>query len=137
MSPNGGHGDYLSSNSRFKGPCMKTLFILNDPPYGSERTYNALRLAGALAKDEGNNVRVFLMGDAALASKTGQKVAEGFYNVELMLDQIARHKAQIGVCGTCMNARGIADAELSEWAHRGSLDELAHWTQWADKVLVY
>lgn len=28
----------------------KTLFILNDPPYGTERSYNALRLAGALSK---------------------------------------------------------------------------------------
>jgi len=24
---------------------MKTLFIINDPPYGTERVYNALRLA--------------------------------------------------------------------------------------------
>ncbi len=24
---------------------MKALFVLNDPPYGSERCYNALRLA--------------------------------------------------------------------------------------------
>ena len=29
---------------------MKTLFIINDPPYGTERCYNALRLAGALLK---------------------------------------------------------------------------------------
>ena len=28
----------------------KTLFILNDPPYGTERSYNALRLAGSLSK---------------------------------------------------------------------------------------
>ena len=116
---------------------MKTLFILNDPPYGSERTYNGLRLAAALAAGEGNDVRVFLMGDAVLAGKTGQKVAEGFYNIQLMLNRIAKHAAQIGICGTCMDARGIAVAELSEGAHRGSLDELAHWTQWADKVLVY
>ena len=27
----------------------KTLFILNDPPYGTERSYNALRLAGSLS----------------------------------------------------------------------------------------
>ena len=25
---------------------MKYLFILNDPPYGTERTYNGLRLIG-------------------------------------------------------------------------------------------
>ena len=116
---------------------MKALFVLNDPPYGCERTYNGLRLAGALAKTEGNEVRVFLMGDAVSAAKSGQKVAEGFYNIQLMLDRVVRHKAQIGVCATCMDARGIVAAELLLGAHRGSLDELAQWTQWADKVVVY
>ena len=42
---------------------MKTLFVLNDPPYGTERSYNALRLAGSLVKREGEEVRVFLIGD--------------------------------------------------------------------------
>ena len=31
---------------------MKTLFILNDPPYGTERCYNALRLAHTLLTKE-------------------------------------------------------------------------------------
>ena len=44
---------------------MKTLFILNEASYGSERTYNGLRLAGSLSKREDNQVKVFLMGDAA------------------------------------------------------------------------
>ena len=43
----------------------KTLFLLNDPPYGTERSYNALRLAGSLSKREGEEVKVFLIGDAA------------------------------------------------------------------------
>ena len=43
----------------------KTLFILNDPPYGTERSYNGLRVAGSLAKREGEEVKVFLIGDAA------------------------------------------------------------------------
>lgn len=47
----------------------QTLFILNDPPYGTERSYNALRLAGALARREGEQVKVFLMGDAASCAK--------------------------------------------------------------------
>lgn len=29
---------------------MNALFILNDPPYGTEHTYNGLRLALALLK---------------------------------------------------------------------------------------
>ncbi len=36
----------------------QTLFILNDPPYGTERCYNALRLARSLSKAEGEAVKV-------------------------------------------------------------------------------
>lgn len=115
----------------------KNLFILNDPPYGTERSYNALRLAGMLARAEGEEVRMFLMGDAASCAKSGQKVPEGFYNVQLMLGKVARVGSGIGVCGTCMDARGIADTELAEGARRSTLAELADWTRWADKVLVF
>lgn len=31
---------------------MKILMILNDPPYGTERSYNGLRLAKALAREK-------------------------------------------------------------------------------------
>ncbi|HEU5249243.1 MAG TPA: DsrE family protein [Thermoanaerobaculia bacterium] len=115
----------------------KTLFILNDPPYGTERSYNALRLAGALSKREGEEVKLFLVGDAASCAKADQKVPQGYYNVEVMLSGAAKHGAEIGVCGTCMDARGITEAELAEGSHRSTLDQLADWTQWADKTLVF
>jgi uncharacterized protein involved in oxidation of intracellular sulfur len=115
----------------------KTLFILNDAPYGNERSYNALRLAGALARAEGMELRVFLLGDGAACAKSGQTVPEGFYNIQLMMNKVARADAQIGVCGTCMDARGIRDAELIEGCRRSTLAELASWTQWADKVVVF
>ena len=68
---------------------MKSLFILNDPPYGTERVYNALRLAHALAKkDPAAEVTLFLMGDAVLAARCGQRTPEGFYNVERMLKRV-------------------------------------------------
>lgn len=116
---------------------MKALFILNGAPYGDERSYNALRLARTLAKNPANEVRVFLMGDAVACAKNGQKVPEGFYNIGLMLGRSASAPAQIGVCGTCMDARGIGAAELIEAAKRSTLDELADWTQWAGQVLVF
>jgi len=116
---------------------MKTLFILNDAPYGSERSYNGLRLAGTLSKAEGEEVKVFLIGDAASCAKGGQKVPEGFYNIELMLGRVLRNRAEVGVCGTCMDARGIADPELAEGTRRSTLAELTSWTQWADKVIVF
>ena len=116
---------------------MKTLFILNDAPYGSERSYNGLRLAGALSKAEGQEVKLFLLGDATSCAKRGQKVPEGFYNVELMLGRVLRNKAEVGVCGTCMDARGIADSELADGTRRSTLPELTSWTQWGDKVIVF
>ncbi len=62
---------------------MKTLFIFNDGPYGSERTYNGLRIAGNLSKKEGVEVKIFLLGDASSCSKGNQKVPQGYYNIEL------------------------------------------------------
>ncbi len=116
---------------------MKTLFVLNDAAYGSERSYNALRLAGALAKREGEEVKIFLIGDGAVCAKGGQKVPQGYYNVELMLKGPLRQGAVIGICGTCMDARGIAESELVEGTKRSTLEELTNWTLWADKVLVF
>jgi uncharacterized protein involved in oxidation of intracellular sulfur len=116
---------------------MKTLFILNDPPYGTERSYNALRLGGALAKRGAGEIRVFLMGDAAPCAKAGQSVPQGFYNINRMLQVITLKQVPIGVCGSCMDARGMTAEELVEGARRSSLEELADWTEWAEKVLIF
>jgi uncharacterized protein involved in oxidation of intracellular sulfur len=83
----------------------KTLFILNDAPYGTERSYNA--------------------------------VPSGYYNIEVMLRTVGRHGGDIGVCGTCMDARGIAETELAETTHRSSLEELTNWVQWTGHALVF
>ena len=114
-----------------------TLFILNDPPYGTERSFNGLRLAGALSKREGQQVKVFLMGDAASCAKANQKVPSGYYNLEVMLRVVARSGGEIGVCGTCMDARGMAETELMEGAGRSTLDQLTDWTAAADRTLVF
>ncbi len=116
---------------------MKILLILNDAPYGSERTYNGLRLAGSLSRRPDTEVKTFLIGDAAATAKSGQKVPQGYYNAGNMVGAVVRHGGTVGVCGTCMDARGIADAALLEGANRSTLDELTSWTAEADKVLVF
>ncbi len=115
---------------------VSILFVLNDAPHGNERAYNALRLAGALCARDDVHVRVSLMADAVGCAKAGQKVPEGFYNVQLMLGKVIR-KGEVALCGTCMNARGLAENELMEGAKRSTLAELAEWTLQADKVLVF
>lgn len=115
----------------------KSLIILNDGPYGTERSYNGLRLAGELAKREGVEVRVFLIGDAAGCAKRDQKVPQGWYRIENMLRLVLREGGQVGVCGTCMDARGITDAELTGDCHRSTLNELADWALQADRIAVF
>lgn len=116
---------------------MKTLLVLNDPPYGTERCYNALRLARSLLVMGGAETKVFLLGDAAACAVAGQKVPHGYYNLADMLGAVVRHGGAVGVCGSCMDARGIAEERLVAGARRSSMDELTAWTQWADKVLVF
>ena len=111
------------------------LLILNDPPYGTERSYNGLRLAKALAA-KGSRVSVFLMADAVACARAGQKVPQGFYNLELMLRSVAR-KGEVLLCGTCMDARGLSGETLVEGARRSTMDELATRTMSADQVLVF
>lgn len=116
---------------------MKYLFILNDPAYGTERSYNALRLALNLHKQEPEaEVTVFLMGDAVLCAKAGQKTANGYYNLERMLKPFVR-KGEVLLCGTCMDARGMGEDEGTPGARRSSMAELTQRTRSADKVLVF
>lgn len=113
---------------------MNTLFILNDAPYGSERSYNALRLARALTKEPAQAVRIFLMGDAVACARDGQKVPAGYYNAG---DMVRMAGGEVGLCGTCMDARGLGEDQIVEGARRSNLKELAEWTAGADKVLVF
>ena len=116
---------------------MQYLIILNDPPYGTERSYNGLRLATSLAKSEGTGVSVFLMGDAASCAVRGQTTPNGYYNIERMLKLLAAKGAPVGACGSCLDARGIKPEMLAEGAHRSSMAELTSWTAAADKVVVF
>ncbi|AOT61294.1 MULTISPECIES: DsrE/DsrF/TusD sulfur relay family protein [Streptomyces] len=113
------------------------LIIANDPPYGTERSWNAVRLAGSLARRPDAEVRVFLLGDAVGCAVRGQEVPEGHYRLDRMLAAAARHGAVTGCCGTCVDARGLTGAQLVEGARRSTLDELTDWTLWADRVITF
>ncbi len=114
---------------------MNTLIILNEAPYGSERSYNGLRLAKALTSADAS-VTVFLLADAVVCAKSGQKVPQGFYNIELMLKSAIR-KGEVLLCGACMDARGLTDDDILEGARRSTMPELAERTLSAEKVLVF
>ena len=74
----------------------KTLFILNAPPYGTERSYNGMRLVNALSKGDNDEVRVFLLADAVACARRGQKTPDGYYNVARMLRVAVRQGVLVG-----------------------------------------
>jgi uncharacterized protein involved in oxidation of intracellular sulfur len=116
---------------------VKTLLIINGPAYGSDETFNAIRLAIALAKRDDVQPRMFLMGDAVTCAIAGQKVPDGYYRLDRMLRSFARNGGQIACCGTCMDARGLTKEHLIDEAPRSMMDELATWTVEADQVLTF
>jgi uncharacterized protein involved in oxidation of intracellular sulfur len=103
---------------------VNVLLILNDTAYGTERSYYGLRLAGALARRDDARIRAFLIGDAVGCAMVDQKVPNGWYHLDRMIESAARHGAEVGCCGTCMDARGISEDMLTKGAHRSSLEEL-------------
>jgi uncharacterized protein involved in oxidation of intracellular sulfur len=117
---------------------VRILVLLNDPPYGSERTWNGLRLAGSLARHGDDvEVRVFLFGDSVGAAVAEQKVPDGYYHLDRMTAGALRHGGQVACCGTCLDARGLTDATLVDGAERGTLGQCTDWTLWADKVITF
>ena len=116
---------------------MQSLLILNEPPYGSLKSYNAIRLANALAKRRGSRVRVFLMGDAVACAKKGQRTPLGNYNFERMFQSIVRSGGEIAACLPCLEMRGILAEDLAQGCSVGNLDLLSEWIEVSEKVMVF
>jgi uncharacterized protein involved in oxidation of intracellular sulfur len=116
---------------------MKILMIINGSAYGLDSTYNAVRLAGSLAKREDVEVTVFLMGDGVTVAMANQKSPDGYYKLDRMLSVVSRNGGKIECCGTCIDARGITEEMLMEGAKRSTMEALADATLASDKVLVF
>lgn len=117
---------------------MKILFIVNDAPYGSEKAYNALRMAMTLQKEQADiEVRIFLMADAVTCALPAQSTPQGYYNIERMLKAVINKGGQVKACGTCSEARGIKGLTLLEGVEISTMSQLTQWTVEADKVLTF
>ena len=115
---------------------MIITIILNDPPYGTERTYNGLRLALALQKNSANKVRIFLMQDAVFAALKDQDTPTGYYNIGRMLFGVSR-AGEVRACITCMNARGLKEEQFIEGVTAGNMALAAEWVESSDRVVTF
>jgi uncharacterized protein involved in oxidation of intracellular sulfur len=117
---------------------MKILFIINDAPYGTEKAYNALRIANQLNKEHPDvEVRIFLMADAANCAIANQTTPNGYYNIERMLKLSLNKSAKVKICGSCAEARGLKNLPLVEGAEISTLAEVTNWVVDSDKVLTF
>jgi len=117
---------------------MKTLIIINDAPYGTEKAYNGLRLANQILKDfETSEVTVFLMADAVTCALPNQKTPDGFYNIERMLKVFVQKKGVVKICTSCAEARGIDKLELVAGSALSTMKELTQLSVDSDKVITF
>jgi uncharacterized protein involved in oxidation of intracellular sulfur len=116
----------------------KILILINDAPYGTEKAYNALRLAMQIQKDnEGADVCVFLMADAVTCALPDQNTPNGYYNIERMLKGVLMKNGRVKLCGSCADARGLKEMKLVEGIELSTMKELAQLTIESDKVITF
>lgn len=131
---------YIKTTNKVNwGEMQKILIIINDAPYGSEKAYNALRMAMTLQKEHGDKVKIwiFLLADAVFCGLPNQNTPNGFYNIERMLKSIIQKEGEVKSCGGCSEARGISKSPLIEGVKLSNMIEFAQWTVDCDKVLTF
>lgn len=118
---------------------QKILIIINDAPYGTEKAYNALRMAMALQAGHADSVeiKIFLLADAVFCGVPSQATPNGYYNIERMLKMVIRKGGEVKSCGGCSEARGIDKLPLIEGVQLSNMKEFAQWTVESDKVITF
>ncbi len=117
---------------------MKILIIVNDGPYGTEKAYNALRLALALRQEHPDDaVRLFLLSDGVTSALPNQHRPDGNYNVEQMLNDAVSKGVAVKACVTCIDARGLFGLHLIQGVEISSMVDLSHWVSDSDRVVTF
>ena len=116
----------------------KILIIINDAPYGTEKAYNALRLAITIQREhKDSEIKIFLLADAVFCALPNQKTPNGYYNIERLLKSVIKKGGEIKACGGCSEARGIDELKFIDGVHLSNMKELAQWTIDCNKVLTF
>lgn len=117
---------------------MNILIIINDAPYGTEKAYNALRIAMTLQKEHGDvEVRIFLLADAVACAIPHQKTPQGYYNIERMLRSVIRNGGKVKACGGCSEARGVSNLNLIDGVELSNMSEFTQWIVESAKIITF
>lgn len=117
---------------------MNILILVNDAPYGTEKMYNALRLAMTLGKEHPDvKVNMFLMADAVTGGLPNQVTPSGYYNIERMMKSAINHGTKVKACRSCADARGLKNLPMIDGVEISTMSELTQWSVEADKVVTF
>ena len=117
---------------------MKILLVINDAPYGTEKAYNALRLAMVLQKEQPDvEIRIFLMADGIFCAIPNTNTPTGYYNIERMIKSVISKGGIVKACQSCSQARGLIEMDLIEGLDIGTMPEYAKWVVECDKVMTF
>ena len=116
---------------------QKILIIINDSPYGTEKAYNALRMAKTLQEEPLGevDVKIFLVSDGVFCGLRNQETANNSYNIEEMLKTVIENGGEVKSCSGCAKSRGIYNLQFIEGVKHSNMKEFALWTFESDKVL--
>ena len=125
---------------------MKVTVVISEKPYINDTAWNAMRLAQT-ALVSGNQVNLFLLGDAVYISRKDQMPGENKPNLENLVKELIEGGADVRVCTTCINSRpyepsdeygscfvGGTDGEklglqhLISGVRMGTMNDLLEWT---------
>lgn len=106
---------------------MKLGVIIETKEY--EKAWNAMRFATA-AKKNGNEVKVFLMGEGVEI----EKLTHEKYNAAKQFNEFYEAGGIILACGTCLKSRNMNGTEACPLS---TMNDCIEMVKWADKVVTF
>jgi len=106
---------------------MNIGIILETKEY--EKAWNALRFA-TTSKKMGNNVKVFLMGEAVEC----ETLIHEKYNLSEQLNQFIKEGGELLACGTCLKSRML---NAPESCPVSTMVDCVNMVLWADKTITF
>ena len=77
------------------------------------------------------------MADAVFCAIPEQQTPNGYYNIERMLKVALKKGAQVKLCGSCADARGLKNLSLLEGTEISTMAEFTNWVVDSDKVITF
>jgi predicted peroxiredoxin len=119
----------------------KPLKIMFKSAWGSDDPTKAAFafLHGNVLAEAGHSVQIFLLGEAVSlmrASVAHAVVPVGWPPLVEALTKTSANKIQIYACGACSRARGVTEADLTQWGAKfGNPTIFVSLVEWADRII--